>query len=134
LLVKYWVCSIYDNTQSIFTYTVHDNDEVADTVAIVATDIAGNEAERLIAVSVKENLVRGFVINGENANDKSGHSVSTAGDVNGDGLDDVIVGAFDANLSSKSKAGKSYVAFGTTVIIRILAINDKAPCATGNSR
>jgi hypothetical protein len=80
----------------------------------VVSTIAGNEAERLIAVSVKENLVRGFVINGENANDKSGHSVSTAGDVNGDGLDDVIVGAFDANLSSKSRAGKSYVVFGKT--------------------
>jgi hypothetical protein len=36
----------------------------------------------------------GFVINGENAYDSSGCSVSTAGDVNGDGLDDVIVGVF----------------------------------------
>jgi hypothetical protein len=32
----------------------------------------------------------GFVINGENVNDESGYSVSTAGDVNGDGLDDLI--------------------------------------------
>jgi hypothetical protein len=54
-------------TYKTIQLSVHDNDEVADTVAIVATDIAGNEAERLIAVSVKENLVRGFVINGENA-------------------------------------------------------------------
>jgi hypothetical protein len=35
----------------------------------------------------------GFVINGENESDESGRSVSTAGDVNGDGLDDLIVGA-----------------------------------------
>jgi hypothetical protein len=61
-------------TYKTIQLSVHDNDEVAGTVAIVATDIAGNEAERLIAVSVKVNLVRGFVINGENANDKSGHS------------------------------------------------------------
>jgi hypothetical protein len=36
----------------------------------------------------------GFVINGEAAHDYSGWSVSSAGDVNGDGLDDLIVGAY----------------------------------------
>jgi hypothetical protein len=39
--------------------------------------------------------------------DRSGWSVSSAGDVNGDGLDDLIVGAWDA----KTEAGKSYVVF-----------------------
>jgi hypothetical protein len=33
------------------------------------------------------------VLPNENANDANGFSVSTAGDVNGDGLDDLIVGA-----------------------------------------
>jgi hypothetical protein len=56
----------------------------------------------------------GFVINGENANDISGRSVSNAGDVNGDGLDDLIVGAKLADPDSKSNAGKSYVVFGKT--------------------
>jgi hypothetical protein len=42
---------------------------------------------------------RGFVINGEAVSDYSGHSVSNAGDVNGDGLDDLIVGAYQADLS-----------------------------------
>jgi hypothetical protein len=37
-----------------------------DTVTIVATDVAGNEAERSITVSVKT-LVQGVTINGENA-------------------------------------------------------------------
>jgi hypothetical protein len=36
--------------------------------------------------------IDGFVIIGESAGDYSGHSVSSAGDVNGDGLDDLIVG------------------------------------------
>jgi hypothetical protein len=45
---------------------------------------------------------RGFVINGEAVSDYSGHSVSNAGDVNGDGLDDLIVGAYQADLSGKS--------------------------------
>jgi hypothetical protein len=46
---------------------------------------------------VKEHLGQGFVINGKNAGDWSGTSVSTAGDVNGDGLDDLIVGAHNAD-------------------------------------
>ena len=52
----------------------------------------------------------GFVLNGNEDNDKSGYSVSGAGDVNGDGIDDLIIGAYDANTS----AGKTYVVFGNS--------------------
>jgi hypothetical protein len=37
-----------------------------------------------------KDMHRGFVINGKVAGDQSGYSVSSAGDVNGDGLDDLI--------------------------------------------
>ena len=37
-----------------------------------------------------------------------GLNISNAGDVNGDGLDDLIVGAKHADPDSKSNAGKSY--------------------------
>jgi hypothetical protein len=39
----------------------------------------------------------GFVLNGIDASDRSGVSVSSAGDVNGDGVDDLIVGASSAD-------------------------------------
>jgi hypothetical protein len=60
----------------------------------------------------------GFAINGENTGDESGYSVSNAGDVNGDGLDDLIVGARNADPSGTVDAGKSYVVFGKTILLR----------------
>jgi hypothetical protein len=57
----------------------------------------------------------GFVIKGEAAADVSGTSVSAAGDVNGDGFADLLVGAIGADpshLQLYSYAGKSYVIFG----------------------
>ena len=56
----------------------------------------------------------GFAIYGASANDQSGYAVSAAGDVNGDGLDDVIVGAPWADPSTNSNAGSSYVVYGKT--------------------
>jgi Ca2+-binding RTX toxin-like protein len=55
----------------------------------------------------------GFAINGIAANDFSGSSVSSAGDVNGDGIDDLIIGARRAGPNGISDAGQSYVVFGS---------------------
>ena len=66
----------------------------------------------VVNLSAIESGTGGFVINGENSNDFSGYSVSSAGDVNGDGLDDLIVGAHQADLTNSADAGKSYVVFG----------------------
>jgi hypothetical protein len=57
---------------------------------------------------------RGFVLTGIDAEDYSGHSVSAAGDVNGDGIDDVIIGAYYADSGDDSGVGESYVVFGST--------------------
>jgi len=54
----------------------------------------------------------GFVIHGESAGDTAGYSVSSAGDVNGDGLEDLIIGAPGADPNGVQAAGKAYVVFG----------------------
>ena len=54
------------------------------------------------------NGTNGFEFDGVAANDFNGYSVSTAGDVNSDGVDDIIIGAYDAATA----AGKTYVVFG----------------------
>jgi FG-GAP repeat len=56
----------------------------------------------------------GFVINGQCAGDESGSSVAAAGDVNGDGLTDLIVGAPRSASASGTNAGRSYLVFGKT--------------------
>ncbi len=55
----------------------------------------------------------GFRLEGVAENDRSGISVSTAGDVNGDGIGDLIVGAYYSNTNGNN-AGSSYVVFGKT--------------------
>jgi hypothetical protein len=76
--------------------------------------IFGKADNTAINLSAIASGTGGFIINGENFIDNSGYSVSTAGDVNGDGLDDLNVGSKYADLSNKTNAGKSYVIFGKT--------------------
>ncbi len=56
----------------------------------------------------------GFVISGIDISDISGYSVSGAGDVNGDGIDDIIIGAPNGDPNGNAFAGESYVIFGST--------------------
>ena len=58
----------------------------------------------------------GFRLSGEAAGDKAGLSVSGAGDVNGDGFADVIVGAPYAGPSGE---GAGYVVFGSASVVPV---------------
>ncbi|TAH35267.1 MAG: hypothetical protein EYC70_13620 [Planctomycetota bacterium] len=53
-------------------------------------------------------------IDGEETDDELGHSVSGAGDVDGDGLDDVIVGAAHTDPGGVTWAGSAFVYSGGT--------------------
>jgi len=52
---------------------------------------------------------------GEDAYDYSGHSVASAGDVNGDGRDDFLIGAFGDD-DNGSMAGQTYLILGRAVV------------------
>ena len=51
---------------------------------------------------------------GESSSDSAGYSVSSAGDVDGDGLDDVLVGAHQDD-DGGSGAGAAYVILGSSL-------------------
>ena len=54
----------------------------------------------------------GFVINGTDSGDLAGASVSKAGDFNGDGFDDLMIGAPAADPNEQNNAGRSYIVYG----------------------
>lgn len=54
----------------------------------------------------------GFAISGRSIDYDTGHSVSAAGDINGDGFDDVIIGAPHLGGSS-TPSGDAYVVYGS---------------------
>jgi hypothetical protein len=51
---------------------------------------------------------------GVSGGDRSGAFVSDAGDVNGDGVGDLLVAAHRADPNGKADAGETYVVFGRT--------------------
>ncbi len=55
----------------------------------------------------------GFAINGVEELDRTGFSVSSAGDFNGDGFDDLMIGADFAAVGDRSNAGATYILFGS---------------------
>ena len=78
--------------------------------------VFGRPAGKPVALAeLAAGLGEGFVINGEAELDFAGSAVAGAGDVNGDGLADVIVGAYGSDVSGDT-AGRSYVVFGRSAI------------------
>ncbi|MCI4644319.1 MAG: Ig-like domain-containing protein [Hyphomonadaceae bacterium] len=55
----------------------------------------------------------GFSIDGLTAIDRLGYDVSNAGDINGDGIDDIIIGAPYSETGVTQNTGEAYVIYGT---------------------
>lgn len=104
------------------------NGDGIDDLAVTAsgTDFNGNESGSVYIIFGKTtafaadmtldglNGIDGFRIDGESAEFSFGMKISGAGDVNGDGFDDFIVGAFNENNGGGSSSGVAYVIFGNS--------------------
>lgn len=78
--------------------------------------------------------VNGFQMNGVSAGDEAGRSLSQIGDINGDGIDDIIIGAPNADPDGNSSAGQSYVIYGQPGDIPGLTLNSPTINATNLGR
>jgi hypothetical protein len=79
------------------------------------------------AVDLFEIVGHGFEINGVSTGDQLGYSVGAAGDVNGDGFDDLIVGVPNAD-GKPENFGANYVVFGKSAddAVDLLTLEENA--------
>jgi hypothetical protein len=97
--------------------------------AVCLADLNGDESPDMVMgapqMAAEESLGTGSVIvvwgdtdgdnvvlTGEGAGDHFGCSVASAGDVNGDDIEDLVVGAFAGDAYGNADAGKAYIFFG----------------------
>jgi len=81
----------------------------------VAAVLAGTASAQWVDVTTLDGT-NGFAIYGAEGNDVTGHSISGAGDVNGDGFADFVAGAVqgDGPSNSRTQSGETYIVFGKT--------------------
>lgn len=94
-----------------FTFTVSDGRGGIDTATVTLAIAAAPTPLSPIALADIAAGRGGFKIIGESASDSAGYAVSSVGDVNGDGLADLLVGA-NGNDQASDGAGAAYVVFG----------------------
>ncbi|MAX24446.1 MAG: hypothetical protein CMJ19_08070 [Phycisphaeraceae bacterium] len=73
-----------------------------------ATDLSGVYALGQILTGE----LAGTIFNGANQTDTAGYRVSSAGDVNGDGLADILIGAYQADHNDLADTGATYLIYG----------------------
>lgn len=84
------------------SYVIFGSASVGSTASIDVNELDGSD---------------GFVINGIAAGDRSGSAVSSAGDFNGDGVDDLLIGAPYADPDGfPYDSGQSYLIFGDPML------------------
>gem|GEM_PF-1483435 len=110
-----------------FPGAIPDNEFAAGEVYILFGQ-AGNGFEATIDPQLLDGS-NGIRIKGKDIYDFAGASVIGAGDVNGDGYDDVVIGAFGAgdnnpDFNSRVLDGESYIVFGRPSVNEIWSTDD----------
>ncbi|WP_062226090.1 Ig-like domain-containing protein [Aureimonas frigidaquae] len=76
--------------------------------------VFGKHDTSIVDINTVKDGIGGFAFLGESVSSTAGAMVSYAGDLNGDGLSDVIVAAPYMEIDGDINTGRAYVVFGTT--------------------
>ncbi len=100
-----------DNVYDIIVTAFDGTNRTDHNVAITVTD--ENEPDLIDRLDLGTlDGTNGFILNGTDVGDRSGWSVSSAGDVNGDGYDDLIIGAPGGGDPNGDFSGETYIVYG----------------------
>ena len=76
-------------------------------------DIPANLFLSVLNSETTPHQTKGTNFQGVDEFDRAGNAVAFLGDINGDGFDDIAIGAYTANVGGKSDSGQVYVLFGS---------------------
>lgn len=113
----------FDAAAGTFVYTPNANANGTDAFTILISDSYGGQTEQRVNMTitpVQDQILpislgsTGYTlaISGKGADDHAAFSVSAAGDVNGDGLSDFVIGAKGNDANYTTNSGAAYVVFG----------------------
>jgi hypothetical protein len=97
LLIAAYAADPYGNSAAGETYLIYGGPAVGTSGTFALSSLDGSN---------------GFTMNGIDANDKSGYSVSSAGDYNNDGYGDILISAPYGDPNGTSNAGEVYLIYG----------------------
>ncbi|MFC1741965.1 beta strand repeat-containing protein, partial [Nanoarchaeota archaeon] len=107
VVVVNFTATLMGNTTNLASLENDTGDEIGTDNVEVEITAPQVQTGRIVNLSTGANLT----INGIAAEDEAGFAVSS-GDINGDGKDDIIVGAYKATANGLAYAGETYVVFG----------------------